>query len=72
MVLWYSKMTPFLLIKWIIITRPENDRGLAFNDALLAIDWIVDKEQLQLSQKDTRQPTLYQAELFDYGIDLYA
>jgi len=50
---------------------PENDRGLAFDDAALAIDWIVDKEQLQLSPKDTRQPTLDQAELFDYGIDLY-
>jgi dTDP-4-dehydrorhamnose 3,5-epimerase len=51
---------------------PENDRGLAFDDASLKIDWIVDKEQLQLSPKDTRQPALDQAELFDYGIDLYA
>jgi dTDP-4-dehydrorhamnose 3,5-epimerase len=50
----------------------ENDRGLAFDDTSLAIDWIVDKEQLQLSQKDTRQPKLNQAELFDYGTDLYA
>jgi len=51
---------------------PENNRGLAFDDASLAIDWMVDKEQLQLSPKDTRQPTLDQAEFFDYGIDLYA
>jgi dTDP-4-dehydrorhamnose 3,5-epimerase len=51
---------------------PENDRGLFFDDASLNIDWIVDKEQLQLSLKDTRQPTLAQAELFDYGMDLYA
>ena len=51
---------------------PENDRGLAFDDVSLAIDWIVDKEQLQLSQKDTRQPTLNQAEFFDYGTELYA
>jgi dTDP-4-dehydrorhamnose 3,5-epimerase len=51
---------------------PENDRGIAFDDASLAIDWIVDKEKLQLSPKDTRQPALAQAELFDYGIDLYA
>ncbi|MDD5267271.1 MAG: dTDP-4-dehydrorhamnose 3,5-epimerase [Methylococcales bacterium] len=51
---------------------PENDRGLAFDDASLAINWIVDKELLQLSQKDTRQPTLEQAEFFDYRTDLYA
>ena len=51
---------------------PENDRGLAFDDASLAIDWIVDRDQLQLSAKDTRQPTLELAELFDYGINLYA
>jgi dTDP-4-dehydrorhamnose 3,5-epimerase len=51
---------------------PENDRGLAYNDASLAIDWIVEKERLQLSSKDTRQPTLDQAELFDYGMNLYA
>ena len=36
---------------------PENDRGLAFDDASLNIDWIVDKAHLQLSQKDTLQPT---------------
>ena len=51
---------------------PENDRGLAYDDASLAIDWIVDSGRLQLSPKDTRQPTLASAELFDYGINLYA
>ena len=53
---------------------PEHDRGLAFDDASLAIDWIVDRDRLQLSAKDTRQPTLALAlaELFDYGINLYA
>ena len=50
---------------------PENDRGLAFDDTSLAIDWIVDPGLLQLSPKDTRQPTLELAELFDYGINLY-
>lgn len=50
---------------------PENDRGLAFDDASLAIDWIVGKEQLQLSPKDTQQPSLEEAELFDYGIGFY-
>jgi len=51
---------------------PENDRGLAFDDASLAIDWIVDRNRLQLSAKDTRQPALNLAELFDYEINLYA
>jgi len=51
---------------------PENDRGLAFDDPSLAIDWLVDKEQLQLSAKDTRQPTLDNAELFDNTSSLYA
>ena len=51
---------------------PENDRGLAYDDPSLAIDWMVDPGRLQLSQKDTRQPALESAELFDYGTDLYA
>jgi dTDP-4-dehydrorhamnose 3,5-epimerase len=51
---------------------PENDRGLAFNDPSLNIDWIVDKMQLQLSNKDCQQPLFDQAELFDYKVNLYA
>jgi dTDP-4-dehydrorhamnose 3,5-epimerase len=51
---------------------PENDRGLAFNDATLNINWHVTPEQLQLSEKDNKQPTLEQAELFDYYENLYA
>ena len=51
---------------------PENDRGLAFDDASLGIDWRVPKGQLQLSAKDTRQPSLANAELFDFGFNLYA
>jgi len=51
---------------------PENDRGLAFDDASLLINWRVPKDQLQLSAKDTRQPSLANAELFDFGSNLYA
>ncbi|NOS87087.1 MAG: dTDP-4-dehydrorhamnose 3,5-epimerase [Methylococcaceae bacterium] len=51
---------------------PENDRGLAFDDPTLAIDWQLAKENLQLSGKDTCQPTLEQAELFTYAVSLYA
>lgn len=51
---------------------PECDRGMAFNDSALNIDWIVPHEKLQLSAKDTKQPLLSQADLFAYGVDLYA
>ena len=50
---------------------PEHDRGLAFNDQVLAIDWQVAPERLQLSVKDTQQPKLDDAELFAYGQVLY-
>lgn len=51
---------------------PECDRGMAFNDPALNIDWLVPHEKLQLSAKDTKQPLLSQADLFAYGVDLYA
>ena len=50
---------------------PENDRGLAFDDPAIGINWIVDKQQLQLSAKDLRQPSLEKAELFDFTSPLY-
>lgn len=37
---------------------PESDRGLAFDDPALAIDWLLPPEQLQLSAKDRQQPLL--------------
>ena len=43
---------------------PECDRGLAFDDADLNIDWQLTKHQLLLSDKDTQQPRL--AELTDW------
>lgn len=43
---------------------PENDRGIAFDDQQIAIDWGVAAEQLKLSEKDTKQPLLKDAEVF--------
>ncbi len=43
---------------------PENDRGIAFDDPALGIDWLVDKEALTLSDKDTQQALLDKAEVF--------
>ena len=51
---------------------PDHDRGIAYNDSELGIDWDVEKSKLQLSEKDTKQLKLKQAaQLFDYGKNLY-
>ncbi|MCK5665582.1 MAG: dTDP-4-dehydrorhamnose 3,5-epimerase family protein, partial [Thiotrichaceae bacterium] len=51
---------------------PECDRGIQFNDPQLKIDWQVDQEHLQLSEKDKIQPLLKEtSDLFDYQINPY-
>lgn len=51
---------------------PECDRGIAFDDADLAIDWQVDIKKLLLSEKDKKQPKLSETDdLFEYGVDYY-
>lgn len=45
---------------------PECDRGVAFDDKDLAIDWYFPSKDLQLSNKDRLHPTLSEAkDLFD-------
>jgi len=52
---------------------PENDRGIAFDDVNLGIDWMLSHGELKLSDKDTKQPKLTEAnDLFEYGINYYA
>lgn len=51
---------------------PENDRGVAFNDPAINIDWGIAMEALKLSDKDTKQPLLQDADLFEYGVNYYA
>ncbi len=51
---------------------PENDRGIAFNDPAIAIEWGIELKALNLSDKDTKQPLLADADLFSYGENLYA
>ncbi|WP_428353741.1 dTDP-4-dehydrorhamnose 3,5-epimerase [Methyloprofundus sp.] len=52
---------------------PECDRGLAFDDEHLGIDWQIPRDQLQLSSKDTKQPKLSALETsFDYHTNYYA
>ena len=51
---------------------PENDRGIAFDDEALNINWIVKKEELNLSAKDKLQPKLADTQdIFEYGVDYY-
>lgn len=52
---------------------PECDRGLAFDDKTLNIDWQLDAKRLLLSDNDTQQPSLKAlADCFDYNINYYA
>lgn len=52
---------------------PECDRGIAFDDKDLDIDWQVTYDKLNLSPKDTKQPRLKDTDdLFSYGADYYA
>ena len=45
---------------------PEYDRGIAFDDSELAIDWQLLAEELQLSDKDKTHPSLANAkDLFE-------
>ena len=50
---------------------PENDRGVAFGDPTLNIDWQLNKDQLNLSAKDKTQPLLREADKFDYSVNYY-
>jgi len=42
--------------------HPESDRGIAFDDPALGIDWGIDKESIILSDKDKKHPTLADAD----------
>ena len=51
---------------------PECDRGLAFDDIDLNIDWQLTKQHLLLSEKDAQQPTLaLLIDCFDYNYNDY-
>ena len=52
---------------------PENDRGIAFDDINLNIDWQIPHTELNLSAKDKTQPKLHETnDLFEYGVNYYA
>lgn len=52
---------------------PKCERGLAFDDVALNIDWMLPKEGLKLSEKDQKQPRLLSlGTCFEFGVDYYA
>ena len=51
---------------------PECDKGIAFDDISLGIDWQLPEELLQLSLKDKKQQVFENAEHFEFEINLYA
>ncbi len=51
---------------------PQNDRGILFNDEALGIDWMLNSDMFNLSDKDKNQPLLNETDdLFEYGVDYY-
>ena len=44
--------------------KPKFERGIAFNDTTLKIDWKVELEDLKLSSKDQKQPLFKDADYF--------
>ena len=50
---------------------PECDRGMAFDDKSLNIDWKLQVENMKLSEKDTKQPLFKDAEYFENLMSLY-
>lgn len=52
---------------------PECDRGLAWDDPSINIDWRLPAEEIALSDKDKRQPKLGElSDMFEYGVNYYA
>ncbi len=54
---------------------PKCDRGIAFDDSDLNIDWTLGHDELKLSDKDTKQPKLFSIkddkEIFEFGVNYY-
>ena len=52
---------------------PDHEGAIAWNDPKIGIDWQIRPEDVILSEKDRKHPTLDEAEeLFDYNTDYYA
>jgi dTDP-4-dehydrorhamnose 3,5-epimerase len=50
---------------------PSSERGIAFNDPTLNIDWKIDVKDYILSNKDLKNPSFKDAQLFCYNTKDY-
>jgi dTDP-4-dehydrorhamnose 3,5-epimerase len=50
---------------------PEYDRGIAFDDTSLNIDWGLKSKEMKLSEKDKKQPSFENVAYFDFKEELY-
>ena len=50
----------------------ESEGSIAPDDPALGIDWQIPQSEWIQSEKDKKHPTLAEASLFDYNMDLYA
>lgn len=50
---------------------PECEASVAWDDATLNINWAIPLEDILLSEKDKKSPSLSNAKLFDYNEQLY-
>lgn len=51
--------------------NPKSERSIAFDDSHLDINWQLSKEEIKLSDKDTKHPLLMDTEHFDFRDNLY-
>lgn len=51
--------------------NPESDRGIAFDDEYLNIDWSISNKKIKLSDKDKRQSSFNDSEYFNFKEALY-
>ncbi len=47
------------------VYAPQAEAGIRWNDPALGIEWPIDPQKVQTSEKDLKQPLLSEAELFD-------
>ena len=51
--------------------HPGSDKGIAFDDSSLGIDWKLNSDELKLSKKDLIHPLFTEAEYFNFETKLY-
>lgn len=69
----FAVLSEFAIINYMVDNyyTPESERGIAYNDPALAIDWKLASHEVELSKKDAEYPVLKVAEVFDTGMGLY-